>query len=355
MPKPTSQIPTNPRMATVHTFGHPSGPSPRTGWARPGRAKPSTPGVLLPTTPLPYPPAALSLAQGTGSNLTATWAAPATNSTHSAATGYNLRYSPAGTSTWTTMPHVVSPNTLSGLVAGIAFDVQVQSINAAGTSTWSATSTLTTAAAGPYAPNVPAIASVAAPADGTVTKLTVTWTASATDGTHGAATGYNLRYSPAGAATWTTVTGATSPATLTGLSGAAAYDVAVQGSNAAASPGAWSAAATASTWGATVAPGNWVPATSQTHGASVAPNGGAQLVAVAAPTAVGGAAFAWSPSNTAVPASGLISGGADGQANGWGQWFNAPSTAGTYYLWLLAQSTGGVTTGALATGPIAVT
>ncbi len=355
MPKPSTPIPTNPRMAEVHTFGHPSAPAPRTGWAQQGRGKVSTPGVPHPSTPLPYPPTALSLAQGTGSDLIATWTAPATDSTHATATGYNLRFSRAGIGSWATVSQASSPYDLSGLAAGTAFDVQVQSTNAAGVSTWSATSTLTTASAGPYAPNAPAIAGVAPPPDGTASKLTVTWTAPATDGTHGDATGYNLRYSPSGAGAWTTVTGVISPYAITGLSGAAAMDVEVQGTNAAASPGAWSAATTATTWGATVAPGNWVPATSQTHGASVAPNGGAQLVAVAAPTAVSGAALAWSTSNTAVPTSGLISAGADGQTNGWGQWFNAPASAGTYYLWLLAQGIGGVTTGALATGPITVT
>lgn len=354
MPKTTSQIPSNPRMAAVHVFGHPDAPSPRTSWTGPGRAKASTPGVPPPSTPLPYPPTALSLARGSGSTLTATWTAPATDSTHSAATGYNLRYGPTGTGTWTNVSAVAKPYTLSGLAAATAVDVQIQSVNAAGASIWSATSTLTTASAGPYAPNVPAIASVAPPADGTATKLTVAWTAPASDGTHGAATGYNLRYSPSGAGTWTTVSGVTGPYTIAALSGASAMDVQVQGTNAG-SPGAWSASSTATTWGATVAPGNWVPATSQTHSASVAPNGGAQLVAVAAPTAVTGGAFAWSSGNTVVPTAGLISGGADGQTNGWGQWFNAPATAGTYYLWLLAQGAGGATTGALATGPITVT
>ncbi len=355
MPKPTSYIPTNPRMAAVHTLGHPSGPLPRTGWAQLGHANASTPGVPSPSTPLPYAPAGFSLAQGTGSDLIATWAAPATDSTHAAATGYNLRFSLAGIGGWATVSHVSSPYDLSGLAAGTAFDVQIQSTNAAGAGTWSASSTLTTAAAGPYTPNAPAIVSVAPPPDGTASRLTVTWTASSTDGSHDAATGYKLRYSVAGAGSWTTVTGVSSPYTIAGLSGATAVDVQVQATNAAASPSSWSATMTATTWGATVAPGNWVPATSQTHGASVAPNGGAQLVAAAAPTSVIGAAFAWSASNTTVPTSGLISAGGDGQTNGWGQWFNAPSSAGTYYLWLLAQGTGGVTTGALATGPITVT
>jgi hypothetical protein len=49
----------------------------------------------------------------------------------------------------------------------------------------------------------------------------------------------------------------------------------------------------------------------------------------------------------------LIAAGADGQTNGWGQWFNAPAAPGTYYLWLLAQGTSG-TIGALVTSAITV-
>jgi hypothetical protein len=302
----------------------------------------------------PNAPNAASLAQGTGSNLTVTWTAPAVDNTHGAATGFNLRSSPSGVGTWTTVSGVTSPYALSGLAAGAAFDVQVQGSDVAGAGAWSATSTLTTASAGPYAPNAPAIAGVAPPADGTNTKLTVTWTPPTVDANHGAASGYNLRYSPTGTGTWTTVSGVTSPYTITGLTGTAAFDVEVQGTNAAASPGPWSAIMTATTWGATVVPGSWSVATSQVHGASVAPNGGANLTATPAPTAATGASFAWSTSNTAIPTSGLIAAGADGQNNGWGQWFNAPATAGTYYLWMLAQGSGSVTIGALVTSAITV-
>jgi hypothetical protein len=249
---------------------------------------------------------------------------------------------------------VTSPYTLTGLVAGAAFDVQVQGSNAGGTGAWSAASTLTTASSGPYAPNAPAIASVVAPPDGTASKLTVTWNAPTVDGTHSAATGYNLRTSPSGTGSWTTVSGVTSPYTLTGLSGATAIDVEVQATNAAASPSAWSAITTGTTWGANVVQGSWVAAASQVHNTSVAPSGGVNLTATAAPTAVTGGAFAWSAGNTTVPTSGLIAGGADGQSNGWGQWFNAPATAGTYYLWLLAQGAGGTTIGALVTSAITV-
>ena len=321
----------------------------------PPAATPAPPPPPPPPTPqIANSPGAPSLAQASGSNLTVTWTAPSADSTHDAATGFNLQFSPSGAATWTAVAGVTSPYTLTGLTAGAAYDVQVQSANAAGTSAWSATSTLTTAATGLYAPNAPSIASVAPPPNGTVTQLTVTWTAPATDGTHGAATGYNLRSSPAGAGTWTTVTGVTSPHVITGLTGATAIDVEVQATNAAASPSAWSAVTTGTTWGTTVAPGNWTAAATQVHGTGVAPNGGVQLVAAAAPTAVTGAAFAWSQSSSTIPTTGLIAAALDGQTNGWGQYMNAPDTAGTFYLWMLAQGAGGATSGALVTSAITV-
>ena len=303
----------------------------------------------------PNMPGAPTLAQGAGTDLTVTWATPAVDNTHNAATAFAVRSSPAGAAVWTTVPGVTSPFDLSGLPSASAIDVQVQSSNVTGASSWSASSTLTTATVGPFAPNVPTVNSVAPPPDGTTTKLTITWTAPMVDGTHGAATGYNCRWSPHGAGTWTTVTAVTSPYTLTGLAGGTAIDVEVQATNAAASPGAWSAASTGTTWGSTVAQGNLVAAATQVHNAGVAPGGGVNLTATAAPTAVTVGAFAWSASNSVVPTSGLIAGGGDGQPNGWGLFFNAPATAGTYFLWLLAQGAGGVTTGALVTSAITVT
>jgi hypothetical protein len=294
------------------------------------------------------------LAQGTGSNLTVTWTAPAVDATHNAATGYTLRSSPSGAGTWTTVANVTSPYTLTGLNAGAPYDVEIEAFNTTGTGAWSPASTMTTApASGSFAPNAPVV-TVAPAFDGTTTKLVAAWGAPAIDATHGGATAYDLRYSPSGAGNWTTIPGVTSPYTITGLAGAAAYDVEVQGTNASANPGAWSAIATASTFGATVAQGGWTAAATQVHGTSVAPNGGVQLVAVASPTAVTSGAFAWSASNTVIPTSGLITAPADNVANGYGQYFSAPATAGTYYLWLLAQGASG-TIGALVSSAINVT
>jgi titin len=319
------------------------------GWSATSTVTTAAAGPFIPNTP-----ATPSLAEGTGSNITVIWTAPAVDSTHDAATTYNLQSSPSGAGSWTTVSGVTSPHTLSGLTGGTAYDVQVQSANAAGVSAWSAASTLTTATAGPNAPNAPAIASVTPPPNGTTAQLTVTWSAPATDGAHDAATGYNLRFSPSGAGTWTTVTGVTSPYNITGLTGATAIDVEVQATNAASSPSGWSVITTGTTWGTTVVPGGWAAAASQVHGTNVAPNGGVQLTATAAPTAATSAAFAWSESNATIPTAGLIAAAADGQPNGWGQYISAPATAGTFYLWMLAQGADGATTGALVTSAITV-
>jgi Fibronectin type III domain len=318
-----------------------------------GAAATPPPTPTPPATQIPNAPSAPSLAQGSGSDLAVTWAAPAVDSAHSAATWFNLRFSHSGANTWTTASNVTTPYELSGLTAGAAYDVQVQGVDDAGAGAWSASSTLTTAS-GVAVPNAPSISSAAPPPDGTTSNLTVAWTAPTVDGTHSAATGYNLRYSPSGAGTWTTVSGVNSPYSITGLSGAAAIDVQVQAINASANVSAWSSIATGNTWGVAVAPGNLTVAAAQVHGTNVAPSGGANITATPAPTAVAGAAFSWSASPSVLPTTNLIATSADGQANGWGQYISAPATAGTYYLWMLAQNASGTTIGALVSSAITV-
>jgi fibronectin type III domain protein len=305
------------------------------------------------TTLPPNTPQGLSLAQGLGSDLTVTWSVPTVDNTHGAAAAYNLEYSTSGVGNWTTVSNVTSPYDLQGLSAGTAMDVRIQSTNAAGASAWSAASTLTTAA-GQFAPNAPAISQVGPPLDGTNTSLLVAWTAPTADGTHGAAASYNLRYRTSPSSSWTTVSGVTSPYTIVGLGGAMSVDIAVQAVGSSGTPSIWSDVSTASTWGATVAPGDWTAATTQAHGANVAPNGGVNMFATPAPTAVTGAAFAWSSSASSLPTTNLIAAAPDGKTNGWGQYFTAPATSGTYFLWMLAQGSGGATIGALVSPPITV-
>lgn len=150
-----------------------------------------------------------------------TWAYPAIDSTHDAATGFNLLFSPSGAANWSLVSGVNSPYLLSGLMAGEAVDVQLQSSNAAGTGGWSGVSTLATATA-TAGPNAPSAVSLA---QGAGSDLTVTWSAPAIDSTHSAATGYNLQSSPSGAGTWTIVSGVVSPCDLSGFAGGTAIDV----------------------------------------------------------------------------------------------------------------------------------
>src|SRR5580692_11728367 len=75
-----------------------------------------------PTLQIPNAPSAVSLAQGTGSNLTVTWTGPAIDGTHGAASGFNLQSSPSGAATWTPLSGVTSPYNLSGLAANAAID-----------------------------------------------------------------------------------------------------------------------------------------------------------------------------------------------------------------------------------------
>jgi hypothetical protein len=316
----------------------------------------SATSTLTTMTAAPNAPGGVSLAQGTGSNLTVSWTAPATDSTHNAATGYNLRSSPSGASTWTTVTGVTSPYTLSGLASSVAIDVQVENTNAAGASAWSATSTLTTAVtAGPYAPNSPTITSVAPPADGTTSKLSITWTAPAVDGTHGAATGYNLRTSPSGAGTWTTVTNVSSPYTLTGLAGATAIDVEVQATNAsAASPGPWSGITTGSTYASTITLANPPVATSIAHNSGTAPTVVSQAIVSGSPTTI---QAQWATSGTIAPTTWQANGGAflTYQATWYLALTAATNTPGSAYIWVQALNSSSQVIGELVVGPYTIT
>jgi len=83
---------------------------------------------------------------GTTSELAVTWTAPATDSTHDAATGYNLQYSIHGAGSWTLVTGVASPYTITGLSAGTSYDVEVEGTNASTTSpgAWSSATTNST-------------------------------------------------------------------------------------------------------------------------------------------------------------------------------------------------------------------
>lgn len=96
-------------------------------------------------------------AQVENAAVTASWSAPATDSTHTAATAYQVQYRRTGTTPWINAPVTGALTlTITGLVQGTSYDVQVAAMNAAGISAYTALSTVTTAQAStPAAPGQP--------------------------------------------------------------------------------------------------------------------------------------------------------------------------------------------------------
>ena len=157
-------------------------------------------------------------------------------------TSYDRRHSLDETN-WTTVTGVASLSTITGLSAGDLVYVQNRAV-ASGASPsagdWSASATETTFAA----PDQMAAPSLVVDSD---TQITATLAADPpTNGTP--ITSYDLRYST-DEATWTELTGITSPRAITGLTGSTLYYVQSRAVASDASPaqGAWSASATATT------------------------------------------------------------------------------------------------------------
>jgi hypothetical protein len=97
---------------------------------------------------MPGLPTALALGAAGSSSQTLSWSA---SSSGGAAASFNIRYSPASASNWTTLAGItVTTTTVTGLAAATAYDFEVQAVNAAGTSAWTAAVTGTTAVQGNY-------------------------------------------------------------------------------------------------------------------------------------------------------------------------------------------------------------
>ena len=164
----------------------------------------------------------------------------------SAVTGFEVRYRTSdtgnGAGTWQMWPHNSNATaaTITTLVNGQPYDVEVAATNINGTGAWSATASATPATA-PDAPTVTSTAAGAANDLGSG-EIRVRWTAPAFDG-GSPITGYEVQYRPggSGSAGWQTWphTG-TSTAVITGLTNGRSHDVRVAATNAAGT-GAWSA------------------------------------------------------------------------------------------------------------------
>lgn len=287
------------------------------------------------------------------------WTAPVAGGLYGAVVSYIVQYALHGSGVWTTAASgVVSTSyTVTGLSHDTTYDFQVIGTNSLGNGAPSGAATLTT----DYAPpNAPTISSVAPVPDGSTTKLTVAWTTPATDATHDAATGYNLRYSVHSAGSWTTVTGVTSPYTITGLSSGTSYDVEVQGANASiTSPGAWSGITTASTYSVALqwAAVSGAPASSDTIGA------GHNIGGTMGTGAMNVQPLSGSPNtvtasligqNTTVPTTALHA--FSNYGSGPYYWYiyygTSGFTAGTYYFWAIAEDSGSNVIGALVSSAI---
>src|SRR5580658_7524377 len=99
MPKSSKPRLISQRMALVHALGHPDSPAPaRSRGPAHGQAGASSVAtIVVPPLAAPNPANAPTLTSGNGSDLIVNWLPPATDSTHGAATGFNLRSSPSGT------------------------------------------------------------------------------------------------------------------------------------------------------------------------------------------------------------------------------------------------------------------
>ena len=282
-----------------------------------------------------------------------TWDAPATNPTHGTASYYKVyrRLYTGMDDPWTLVDaNVLSTGkTVTGLSHHTAHDFLVVPYNDAGGA--EANESVPNFVTDYAAPNVPT-GLVAAPVDdGTVSKLAVTWTASATDGTHDAATGYDVRHSPAGAGTWTTLVGVGSGAVITGLSAGTSYDVQVRATNGSTtSPSAWSSSATVSTWTNVITVANPPPATPIT-------NGSGPIVQVDITGTFTVAQAVWDASGTVAPASGWADslGPFSTFEAGWFLGGGASTAAGTAYLWVRTRNAGSVTIGRISYGPYTFT
>jgi hypothetical protein len=101
----------------------------------------------------PNVPTGVTVGAVTSSSAAISWAAPAADGTHGAATSYTVQWRQTGTSAWTQQSGVSATGySITGLIAGTEHDIQVQAVNGAGASAFTATVTATTAPpAGNYA------------------------------------------------------------------------------------------------------------------------------------------------------------------------------------------------------------
>lgn len=171
-------------------------------------------GSLPPTTTVPAAPTGLT-AVGSTERVTLSWTSV------SNATSYNVYYAETTgvtTANGTKIASVSTPYVQSGLIAGSTYFYVVTAVNSSGESAASAQVSANTAATLPV-PTVPAAPSSVIATGGT-NQVTISWDAVSS------AASYNVYYSTSSGVTKSNgarITGAASPAVLTGLSAGSAY------------------------------------------------------------------------------------------------------------------------------------
>ncbi|MDQ1686221.1 MAG: large repetitive protein, partial [Frankiaceae bacterium] len=156
-------------------------------------------------------PSAVSATAG-DMQATVTWTAPAPNGT--TITGYDVRYSSNGGSTWISAgaPYAGSPAVVTGLTNGTSYIFDVAAIDASGTGAYSAASAAVTPST---TPAVPAFVSLTRGNS----QVSLTWSSGGNGGS--AITGYDVEWTSDNGTTWSSPLSAatTSPATSTTVTG----------------------------------------------------------------------------------------------------------------------------------------
>jgi hypothetical protein len=298
-----------------------------------GTPSPVTNGTT--TIVAPGTPSALTAGAVTQTTAMMSWTAPSSGGPVSS---YTLQYRVTGAGAWSQLAGLTATSTtITGLTAGTSYDVQVAAVNAGGTSAFTPTTNAMTVVGLPGTPSG-LIAGVA-----TSGTQPLSWTSSASGGT--VAT-YSVRYSVHGANSWTSVTGITGTSTtIMGLTASTSYDYEVQSVNAGGSS-AWSAI----TSNSTAAPSNYLLTIGNRPlpGAAWAVGSGGNPINVNVNTAaIDGShtqpaldQYGFSTSTTVPPPSWANMIGApyyvQDSHNYDTQYANAPSVAGTYYVWFQA-------------------
>ena len=137
------------------------------------------------------------------------------------ATGYELQYRVAGTTTWTTTTVTAIPAILTSLLPGTTYEVRIQVLCASGTSGYSGTVSFSTLL--PPAPTCGIAGFATPPATGiTANSAVLRWAAVP------GATSYNVRYHKTGTPVWTYTVTATNMVAVSSLTASTDYEFQVQ-------------------------------------------------------------------------------------------------------------------------------